>query len=338
MIKASPSWMELLLKAPLNKEDTDTLIDGHPFIIKGGIARSKKLVLESQNQTKETFSYKWKKLDTFNSQSSLKRMRKWLIERYGDISNSQWLKEHGDNPLLLDAGCGAGMSALELFKPIISNLRYLGVDVSDSVDVANKRFLEKGLHCGFMQCDLGDLPLHENSIDLIFSEGVLHHTNSTEKSLKYLAKLLKTGGRFLFYVYKKKGPVREFTDDYIRYKIQEMNPDEAWKALEPLTQLGIELAKIDKEINIDKKIDLLEIPSGSISVQRLFYWHVAKMFHSRELTFEEMNHINFDWYMPSNASRHSIQEILKWCEESNLIVEKQVVENAGITIIAKKNG
>ena len=58
----------------------------------------------------------------------------------------------------------------------------------------------------------------------------------------------------------------------------------------------------------------------------------------KELTFEEMNHINFDWYMPSNASRHSIQEILKWCEESNLIVEKQVVENAGITIIAKKNG
>ena len=124
MINTSPSWMELLFKTPLNKEVTNTLIDGHPFIIKRGIARSKKLVLESQNQTKETFSYKWKKLDTFNSQSSLKRMREWLIERYGDIANSQWLKEHGDNPLLLDAGCGAGMSALELFKPIINNLRY----------------------------------------------------------------------------------------------------------------------------------------------------------------------------------------------------------------------
>ena len=27
---------------------------------------------------------------------------------------------------------------------------------------------------------------------------------------------LKPGGRILFYVYRKKGPIREFTDDYVR--------------------------------------------------------------------------------------------------------------------------
>lgn len=60
------------------------------------------------------------------------------------------------------------------------------------------------------------------------------------------------------------------------------------------------------------------------------------MFYDKHLTFEEMNHKNFDWYMPSNTSRHTIEEILNWCEEANLSVEKNVSENSGTTIIAKK--
>ena len=337
MLTSTPNWMEELFETKLNEEGFEINIKDHPFVIKSGILRSKNLILENQRQTKDAFSFKWKKLDTFSSKPSLRRMKKWLIQRYGNIAEAKWLKEHGKNPLLLDAGCGAGMSALELLSPIIPKVRYLGIDVSDSVDVAKNRFLQKGHNCGFIQCDLNEIPLKNNSVDLVFSEGVLHHTNSTEKALKFLSKLLKPGGRFLFYVYKKKGSIREFADDYIRNKIYKMKPDDAWKALEPLTELGIELSKINKEINIKKKIDLLDIPAGKISVQRLFYWHVAKMFYDKDLTFEEMNHINFDWYMPSNASRHSLQEIIKWCKEAELSVEKQVSENSGITIIAKKN-
>jgi len=36
-------------------------------------------------------------------------------------------------------------------------------------------------------------------------------------------------------------------------------------------------------------------PGRRTSVQRLFYWHVAKAFYRPDLTFDEMNHINFDW-------------------------------------------
>ncbi len=338
MSKLSPNWLEEILKTSLQKEGLKFFVDNHEFILKNGIPRSRKLVKEAQEQTKKSFSFKWKKIETFESDVSLQRMKSWLIERYGNIPESNWFKEHGSQPLLLDAGCGAGMSALELLSPALNKIRYLGVDVSDAVDIAKERFLKKGFKQAFIQCDLNNIPLSEKSVDLIFSEGVLHHTNSTEKSLKYLSKLLKIGGRFFFYVYKRKGPIREFSDDYIRNKISKMNPDEAWEALKPITELGIELAKIDQKVNIKNTIDLLDIPSGEISVQRLFYWHVAKMFYGENLSFEEMNHINFDWYMPVNASRHTLDEILKWCDEAKLCVEKQVVENSGITIIARKNG
>jgi hypothetical protein len=115
-----------------------------------------------------------------------------------------------------------------------------------------------------------------------------------------------------------------------------MLPQEAWDAMEPLTQLGIALGKIEGEIEISQPIDLLNIPTGRTSVQRLFYWHVAKAFYDPNLTLEEMNHINYDWYAPANSARQTPEEIREWCAEGGLKIEREVIENAGITIIAKK--
>ena len=85
----------------------------------------------------------------------------------------------------------------------------------------------------FLQASLTELPFTPNTFDLILSEGVLHHTDSTRGAFEAMVKLLKPGGRFMFYVYRRKGPIREFTDDYIREKMQKMGPEEAWKALMP---------------------------------------------------------------------------------------------------------
>ena len=115
-----------------------------------------------------------------------------------------------------------------------------------------------------------------------------------------------------------------------------MSPQQAWEALEPLTQLGIALGELGAEIEIGQPIDLLGIPAGRIDVQRLFYWHVAKMFYRPDLSFDEMNHINYDWYAPANAARQSAEEVRAWCAEFGLAIEREVVEEAGITIVARR--
>lgn len=332
----SPGWLLVLLGVPSLGEGTTFELGGQAFTVRDGIPRSQALISAAQAQTSDAFGFKWQKRDTFESPTSLARMRGWLIERYGDIANAPWLAEHGDNPLLIDAGCGAGMSAIELLGPAVSRVRYLGVDVSTAVDVARQRFEERGLSAAFLQADISDLPLPERTVDLVFSEGVLHHTNSTEKAFLSLARLLKPGGRFMFYVYRRKGPVREFTDDYIRAQLQTMPPEEAWRAMEPLTRLGIALGELDAEIEVPESIELLSIPAGRVSVQRLFYWHVAKAFYRPDLTFDEMNHINFDWYVPANAHRQSPEEVRAWCTAAGLTIEREVVEDAGITVIARK--
>lgn len=334
---AAPEWLWNYLGIEPPAEAASFQLNDSEFSMLRGIPRARNNLSSNQEQTGSTFGFKWKKRDTFESDASLKRMREWLVQRYGNVATKEWLSAHGQKPLLIDAGCGAGMSGLELWGPVLEDIRYLGIDVSEAVDVAARRFAERGASCAFMQADISNLPLEESSVDLIFSEGVLHHTNSTRDALQSLAKLLKPGGKFLFYVYRRKGPVREFTDDYVRDKLQAMSPEEAWKAVEPLTQLGITLGQLNIELDIPKPIEILDIPAGKIDLQRLFYWHVAKLFYHPDLTFDEMNHINYDWYAPANARRHSIEEVREWCNQSGLNIEREVVEDAGITIIARKH-
>jgi len=309
---------------------------GQTFVLRGGILRSEGLLSEGQSQTAEAFSFKWARRETFESPASVERMRDWLIERYGDVAAAPWWSQYGPKPLVVDAGCGAALSALALFGAVLPRARYLGIDVSSAVDVAAQRFRERDLEAAFMQADLGDLPLPAGTVDVIFSEGVLHHTDSTHRALLRLAPLLRAGGRILFYVYRKKGPVREFTDDYLRERLRALDPDDAWEALRPLTRLGRALGELDVEVDVPEDVDLLEIPAGRISIQRLFYWHVMKAFYDPDLDLEELNHINYDWYAPANAHRQSPEEVRSWCGEAGLEIERENVQPAGITVIARK--
>lgn len=311
-------------------------IGGHPFVYYEGVLRAESHYSNSQSQTSECFGFKWQKRDTFESGAVLNKAHEWLVSRYGDVVNTPWWSEMGEQPVLLDAGCGAGLSALELFGKGLKSVNYLGVDISQSIDVAKTRFREREQAGAFVQASLDNLPFAENSVDVVFSEGVLHHTDSTRQALLSLAKLLKKGGRFLFYVYKKKGPIREFTDDIVRHKLQGLSPEEAWEKLIPLTKLGKLLGELDIEIEVPENIDLLEIPKGKINLQRLFYWHVFKAFYRNDFDLQEMNHVNFDWFFPANAHRQTPEEVRQWCAEASLEIEREVVEDAGITVIARK--
>ena len=65
---------------------------------------------------------------------------------------------------------------------------------------------------------------------IIFSEGVLHHTDNTFNALASVTEYLKNG-KIYFYVYKKKSPIREFSDDFIREKLQNLSSLDAWDQL-----------------------------------------------------------------------------------------------------------
>ena len=290
-----------------------------------------------QKQTRETFEFKWSKRDTYDSDAVKINHRNWLFERYCENDPkklSEWL--NGDRKIILDAGCGSGFSALLFFGYHLKNHDYLGVDISDAVEIAKQRFAEEGYAGDFLQTSLLDIPIPDASVDLIFSEGVLHHTDNTESSLKNLAAKLKHGGRFLFYVYAKKAVIREFSDDYIRNALASMSDKEAWEALKPLTELGMALGKLDVAIDVPLDIPFLGIKKGQQNIQRFFYWNIFKLFYRPDYSLEEMNHINFDWFRPMNCHRHTKEEVINFCDNSGLSIEHINIQKSGITVVAKK--
>jgi len=333
-----PQWFLTLAggeATPAHGESID--LAGNRYVLDRGVLRAEVVASRDQAQTADTFGFKWHQFGTFDGEIAVQRSRDWLLERYGDVAEARWWAEYGDAPVVLDAGCGAALSSLALFGDRLRSVRFIAADISEAVFVAVRRCAEHGVAGTFLQADLTALPLPPGSIDVVFAEGVLHHTDSTRDSLHRLAGLLSPGGRFLFYVYKKKGPLREFTDDYVRGRVQSMTPAEAWKAMEPLTKLGAALGKLGVEVEVPEDVALLEIPAGRYDLQRLFYWHVAKAFYRPELSFDELNHINYDWYAPANAHRQTPDEVRAWCEEGGLTVEHEHIEEAGITMIVRKN-
>jgi arsenite methyltransferase len=334
-----PEWFPTLLGVEALPSDGEGVaLAGKVYVLDRGILRAEALVSQEQEQTADTFGFKWQQLGTFAGETAVRRSRDWLLERYGDVSLASWWADYGDAPLFLDAGCGAALSSLALLGDRLQSVRFVGADISEAVDVAARRCAEQGVEGAFLQDDLAALPFAPGSFNVVFSEGVLHHTDSTRNALQHLAVLLSPGGRLLFYVYRKKGPIREFTDDYIRALLQDMAPEEAWKALEPLTKLGIALGELGIEIEIPEDIDLLQIPAGRYGIQRFFYWHVAKAFHHLDLSFDELNCINYDWYAPANAHRQTPEDVRAWCEEAGLEIEHEHVGDSGITVIARRGG
>jgi arsenite methyltransferase len=301
------------------------------------IRQLKQQYSEKQAQTKDTFAFKWSKRDTYESEALKKNTTEWLFERYCNNNLElldKWLA--GGGKLILDAGCGAAYSALLFFKDHLLKNDYLGVDISNAVEIAQQRFKEQGYPGDFLQTSLMDIPIPDESIDLIYSEGVLHHTDNTKNSIAYLATKLKKGGMFLFYVYAKKAVIREFTDDHVRQALSSMSDEEAWQALKPLSKLGIALGELGIDIEVPEDIPFLGIKRGKQDLQRFFYWNICKLFYRPEYHLDEMNHINFDWFRPLNCHRHTKEEIEEYCARAGLSIESIKVEEAGITTAALK--
>ena len=108
---------------------------------------------------------------------------------------------------ILDVGCGDGVTELYLHK-YFSAWKVTGIDVSSaSIKEANKRNLGNAI---FAVYDGEHIPYDDNSFDLIFMAGVLHHVafHLHERLMKELYRVLKKNGSFYLYEHN---PLNPFT-------------------------------------------------------------------------------------------------------------------------------
>jgi ubiquinone/menaquinone biosynthesis C-methylase UbiE len=97
---------------------------------------------------------------------------------------------------LLDLGTGTGRM-LELFGTEVE--RGLGLDLSlDMLLLARDRLERAGLkHCSVRQGDIYDLPLGNDSFDVVILHQVLHFLDDGARAIREAARVLRPGGRLL---------------------------------------------------------------------------------------------------------------------------------------------
>jgi ubiquinone/menaquinone biosynthesis C-methylase UbiE/uncharacterized protein YbaR (Trm112 family) len=334
------------LELEVNAEEDGEVIEGalrsrsgrtHP--VRSGIPRFFTAQDAGQLQTMQAFAYKW------SQESSYGWLRKagdqgsyatWLSEKYGFDSVAGWCR-HFAGKTILDLGCGAGMASYFWLasKDWSATSPWVGVDISPAIDVARQQ-LGHVPNTHFIQADAMLLPFPDSTFDAILSEGVLHHTPSTQRAIGSGARVLAPGGEFHFYVYRRKAPAREFTDDHVREQLRDLTDEQAWSAMRPLTRLARNLAALKVEVVVEEDVPQLGIQAGRQDVQRLIYWNFAKLFWNDAFDFEENVHINYDWYRPTYAHRQSAEEITSWCQGAGLEIVRMHEQESGYTVRAVK--
>lgn len=108
-----------------------------------------------------------------------------------------------EGKILLDAGCGNGSQSVAYTK---FGLEVIALDLSSGLEKGYafreryKQGIRENVH--FVQADLRNPPVMPDSVDLIHSAGVLHHTPNTESTFRAICPTLKIGGTYYVWLYK----------------------------------------------------------------------------------------------------------------------------------------
>jgi SAM-dependent methyltransferase len=113
-----------------------------------------------------------------------------------DAKYERLILERARDAVVLDYGCAKGEWALKI-APVAKQVH--GIDISDvAIDAARAEAARLGLgHAHFDAMDAHKMTFPDNTFDLVFGLGIIHHLD-TRLSLQEVARVLKPGGVAIF--------------------------------------------------------------------------------------------------------------------------------------------
>jgi SAM-dependent methyltransferase len=289
-----------------------------------------KHTMTDQNNTAKSFFDKWKnnpKLLFESTSTEHTEVNNWILARNGFPSLDELKSFLSSKKRVLDAGCGNGR-VMALFRSLC-DVPLVGIDLV-AAPIAQENFVDEP-NMTFKAMDLVSDLTSLGQFDFIYCQEVLHHTNNPRGGFSNLVKLLEKDGEIAIYVYKKKAPVREYSDDYIRNRIADLSYEDAMVLCREITDFGKALAEMNQSVSIPE-VKALDIPAGTYDIQRLFYHFFVKCFWNPENSHEDNAVINYDWFHPQLCSRHTVEEITQWFRDEGLHIVHTYVDFYGITM------
>lgn len=190
---------------------------------------------------------------------------------------------------VLDAGCGTG-----IFSIIFANngaARVTGIDISEG-SLQTARGLKEKFNLEnteFQQQDMLDLPFPDESFDIVWAWGTVHHTTDPFRAIAELIRVLRPSGSILLAVYKRTRLT--FVHEVIR-KTLLRTPKKSWK--------------------------------GLAKIMAFFLSPVIFLFKKREKSRkgEKLEELIIDWYFVPIRHYYKPEEIQRFLEENGLETEE----------------
>jgi SAM-dependent methyltransferase/uncharacterized protein YbaR (Trm112 family) len=319
-------------------EGTLAAADGRAFTISDGVPRMAPALesADEQSDTRTTFGAKWQTISDDERDRLAEFQHRWFEQRFGFGDENGLAQSLNGAGWVIDAGTGPGIQAARLAR--VSQAHVVGMDLSESVVRARRTFALERENLDYVQGDILNPPFRPHTFDLVVADQVLHHTPDCVRAFHSMAELVRPGGQIAAYIYRVKPLLRELADEHVREITTQMTVDECMSFSEQVTELGRELSRLDAKVTLRDGIPLLGLEPGEHDVQRLIYWTFFKCFWNEELGEGISNLVNFDWYHPPYASRHTEDEVLGWCRDADLeIIHLDVIES-GISVRAARRG
>ncbi len=233
-----------------------------------------------------SFEYQWKNYDTKYLTYGLSKK-----EEFYKFCNDIKLKPYNlTNKQILDAGCGSGRLTKSISK---YSKKVYGIDIIT---------LPKSKNLKFIKADIMNLSFPDSFFDIIYCEGVLHHTPNPKKAFMELARVNKD--RLYIMVYSKRNIFMLIRKYFIVYKYH---------------------------YSIIKLISLIFALFIYIPINILNYFSK----YNRKFTIKSLEFLIFDYLSPKYQSIHTFEEIEKWYKEAgyNNIIKR---EGHGIQVLGIK--
>jgi ubiquinone/menaquinone biosynthesis C-methylase UbiE len=102
---------------------------------------------------------------------------------------------------VLEVGVGAGSDHLRFAR---AGAVCTGVDLSEvSLETTRRRVEAEGLASDLRVADAENLPFADETFDVVYSWGVIHHTPDTPRAAREVLRVLRRGGRFCVMIYNR---------------------------------------------------------------------------------------------------------------------------------------
>ena len=126
------------------------------------------------------------------------------VEQYRYETYAPWMprvmefaRHAGEQLLEVGGGMGTDLAQFAKHGAIVTD-----VDLSGGhLQIAQENFRLRGLTGRFVHHDAESLPFENDTFDLVYSNGVIHHTPNTRRTVAEIFRVLKPGGRAIVMVY-----------------------------------------------------------------------------------------------------------------------------------------